>query len=179
MTASVDIKLHGDAIQALRAERVTPAVVRILRKAGATALRDMRSETSKRVRARKRIKVRAVKRALRLRKAKGSKFEDMEWSLDVADIPMRVADYPHRQTKRGVSAAINRGSRSLIRSAFIATMPSGHKGVFIRRGRKRLPIVEVMASRVIDAISHEGEILAISLRGRESFLRAVDRLTPS
>jgi len=42
-----------------------------------------------------------------------------------------------RQTREGVKV---RGH--IFRGAFISTMPSGHRGVFMRRGRDRLPIDE-------------------------------------
>jgi hypothetical protein len=44
--------------------------------------------------------------------------------------------------KGGVSYSLA-GGKSYISNAFIATMPSGHQGVFTRRGKKRLPIVEL------------------------------------
>ncbi|HIJ70656.1 MAG TPA: hypothetical protein HPP87_04745 [Planctomycetes bacterium] len=48
-----------------------------------------------------------------------------------------------RQTKRGVTYGIM-GRRELVRSAFKQTMPhSYHKGIFIRRGKSRLPIDQV------------------------------------
>ena len=155
------------------------ALVKALRKSGSTALRDMRSETSKRVRRRKRIKAKAVKRAISLKRAKGSDIEGMSWAVTIHDRPMRLIDYPHRQTRKGVSVGINKGGgRTLVRSAFIASMSSGHRGVFVRRGASRLPIYEPAASRVIDAIRHAGEVEGVHRRGRESFQRAFARLLP-
>jgi hypothetical protein len=174
ISVTIDLK----EIQALSAQKLSPAIVRALRKAGSTALRDMRAELSKRVRERKRIKAGTIRRALRVRRARGSRIEDMEWAIDVAGDAVRVTEYPHRQTKRGVSVEINRGQRSLIRGGFVATMPSGHKGVFVRPGRQRLPIDEQFASRVVDAISHEGEIAGIHRRGQETFQRVFRGVLP-
>jgi hypothetical protein len=154
-------------------------VVRALRKAGSTALRDMLSELSKRVRTRKRIRVGAIRQALKLRRAGGTRIEDLEWAIDVTGKALRVADYPgFRQTKRGVTVQINRGKRSLIEGAFVAKMRSGHRGVFVRRGRRRLPIDEKFASRVIDAVSHRGETDAILDRGRTSLVSTFVRVLP-
>lgn len=50
---------------------------------------------------------------------------------------------PSRGRGRGVSYRIGTGGRQTIASAFLATMPSGHRGVFKRRGTKRLPIAEL------------------------------------
>jgi len=48
-----------------------------------------------------------------------------------------------RQTAEGVAFWPAAGRRELLRHAFIAVMPKGgRKGVFLRRGRSRLPIVE-------------------------------------
>lgn len=176
------------------------ALTKAARKAGSTALRDMRAELTKRVRQRKRIKVRALKGALRLRRARGSRIEDFQWAVDISNQHARVADYPHRQTKAGISVEINRGKRSLISGAFKATMSSGHNGVFERVERStlaasvvsfgeipgggggprvgRLPIRERLASRVLDAVRHPGEIPAIQRRGEESFSAAIGRLFP-
>lgn len=153
-------------------------VVRALRKAGGTALRDMRSETHKRVRARKRIRVAAIRQALKLNRASGTRIEDLEWSVVVTGKPIRLVDYPHRQNKKGVSVAVNKGKRSVVKGAFIATMKSGHKGVFVRRGNRRLPIDERFGSRVIDAVSHKGETDAILRRGRLSFDATFLRVLP-
>lgn len=48
-----------------------------------------------------------------------------------------------RQTAEGVAFWPAAGRREVLRHAFIAVMPKGQrKGVFLRRGRARLPIVE-------------------------------------
>lgn len=50
--------------------------------------------------------------------------------------------YPSRGRGRGVSYRLP-GSKGRIADAFIAQMASGHRGVFRRVGRARLPIVEL------------------------------------
>ena len=48
-----------------------------------------------------------------------------------------------KQLRKGVKITVKRGGRSLLPHAFIATMKSGHKGVFTREPKaKRLPIGE-------------------------------------
>lgn len=49
---------------------------------------------------------------------------------------------PSRGRGRGVTAGV-RGGRTLYPRAFIATMSSGHRGVFLRKGTARLPIAEL------------------------------------
>jgi hypothetical protein len=56
-----------------------------------------------------------------------------------------LIDYRGRQTARGARAAKPYGKAQVFANAFIATMPSGHRGIFRRRtGAGRLPIREMM-----------------------------------
>lgn len=162
--------LHG----ALR-ERV---LLRALRKAGSTALRDMRSEASKRVRQRKRIKSKVVRQSLVQRRPRGRDIDGREWAVDVRGEPVPLAAYPHRQTRKGVSVSVNRGKRTLVAGAFVATMRNGHRGVFVRRGARRLPIRELLGSRPVDALLHQGESDGVLERGRASFARTFGRVLP-
>ena len=54
-------------------------------------------------------------------------------SLTVTARPVPLINYQARQGKRGVTIRVSRkGSRVRLRHGFIATMPSGHRGVFER-----------------------------------------------
>ncbi len=178
MTIGIDVKWDRSQIAALEVGPMKAALRRALRKAGATALRDMRSEASKRIRSRKRIKSRYITRALTLRRAKGSEIADMEWALDVSGEPVPLVAYPHRQTKKGVSVEVNRGKRTLVAGSFVASMKSGHVGVFKRRGAARLPIKELRGSRPVDALLHKGEADAVAARGGKSFNETFARVLP-
>lgn len=150
-----------------------------LRKAGTTAVRDMKSKASKRVREVKELKVRAVKRAIKVERPRGAKtLADMRWALHFRDIKVPLIDYKARPTKRGITVAVNKGKRTLVRSAFIARMPTGHRGVFQRKGRARLPIRELYGSRVVDVMLKTGEAKKILRHGRRTFVRTFDRLLP-
>lgn len=56
--------------------------------------------------------------------------------------PLPLIGFAARQTTRGVTAAAW-GKRKLYRGAFIARMPTGHRGVYARTSKKRLPIREL------------------------------------
>ena len=155
--------------------KITPAVRRALRRAGTTALRDMKAEASKRIRQRKRLKVSAVSKALVPAKPLG-KAEEGQWTLRVRGNPVPLIAYPNRQTKKGTSVEVNRGKRSLVAHAFVATMATGHKGIFLRRGEQRLPIVERFGSRPVDALLHKGEAQAVAERGARSLSETFTRL---
>jgi hypothetical protein len=178
MSVRIEAKWDRSQIAALETGPLKAALRRALRKAGATALRDMGSEASKRIRARKRIKARYITRAFTLRRASGSDIAGMEWAVDVSGAPVPLIAYPARQTRKGVSVEVNRGKRTLVKGAFVATMASGHKGVFRRVGKARLPIHELLGSRPVDALLHAGESDAIAARGGVSFGTTFVRVLP-
>ena len=62
MAIAVKATIDRRALKALKAKGLGRAITRAMRKASTTSLRDMRSEASKRVRARKRIKANRHKR---------------------------------------------------------------------------------------------------------------------
>ena len=90
-----------------------------------------------------------------------------------------------RQTLRGVTY-IGRRGRGEIRGAFIATMASGHRGVFKRRGVARLPIDElkgpslpfVMTKRWSRAMTmRANELLQANAQHEVTFLLRGQRIT--
>ncbi len=178
MSVGINVKWDRSGVAALETGPLKGALKRALRKAGATALRDMRSEASKRIRARKRIKTRYITRALTLRRPKGGDIAAMAWAVDVSGEAVPLVAYPHRQTKKGVSVEVNRGKRTLIKGSFVATLKSGHAGVFKRRGKARLPIAELRGSRPVDALLHEGEAQGVADRGGKSFGDTFARVLP-
>lgn len=178
MSATVTVKWDKSGIAALEPGPLKRAVVRALRKAGSTALRDMRSEATKRIRQRKRIKPKYISRALTLQRAKGSDIAGMSWAVNVSGEAVPLVAYPARQTARGVSVEVNRGKRTLIKGAFLATMKSGHEGVFRRTSKARLPIKELRGSRPVDALLHEGEAQGVAERGGKSFASTFHRVLP-
>jgi hypothetical protein len=142
----------------------------------------MRSEASKRIKARKRIASKYITRALTMARPKGGDIASLEWALKVSGQPVPLIAYPHSQvngrtgkrgmgprSQGGVSVEVNTGKRTLVRGAFIATMKSGHVGIFRRRGAARLPIQELLGSRPVDALLHQGEAQGVADRGGHSF----------
>lgn len=178
MSTTITAKWDRSQIAALENGPMRGALKRALRKAGATALRDMRSEASKRIRTRKRIRVSYIRRAMTMRRPKGSDIAGMEWALQFSGEPVPLSAYPHRQTKKGVTVEVNKGKRTLLKGSFKATMKSGHKGVFARKGKARLPIGERFGSRPVDAMLHAGEAEAVAERGGASFAATFARVLP-
>jgi hypothetical protein len=145
---------------------VERALTRALGLAGNQALRWMQKDSISAVRARKLLREQVVKDGLPLvfpgRKAT---IRAMAWVMKVSGEPMAISRYPHIQTKRGVSFRINtQGGTKRIKSAFTARMRSGHEGVFLRKGKGRLPIQELWTSRISDVMKDQGTIPAIEAK---------------
>lgn len=119
-----------------------------IRKIQASALnRSVRSgiaETTKLIRRNYNIKSSVFKNQIHVQKAHGNKLFSR---ITVREKKIPLSEFGARQTKRGVSAAVKKGKRTVYRNraknigSFLAVMKSGRKGVFLRKGRERLPIV--------------------------------------
>lgn len=131
------------------------AVFKAAIKAGNTTLRRVQAESSRRVRAERKLKARFVKS--RLKTHFPSAADAKRWRLGFSGAAVPLIEYRATQRKRGVSVNVS-GRRQMIRGAFIATMESGHRGVFQRRGRERLPIEELYGTRVSDVATNTGFI---------------------
>jgi hypothetical protein len=187
MSVRVEVKWDKSQIAALQTGPLKAALRRALSKAGATALRDMRSEAVKRIRARKAIKPKYIARALTMQR-QGGDIASLSWALNVSGQPVPLIAYPHRtksgrgrkgsRTPGGVIVEVNTGKQTLVRGAFVATMKSGHEGIFHRAGRARLPIHELLGSRPVDALLHKGEADGVAARGGASFAATFERVLP-
>ena len=163
----------------LRSRGLERALTRALSKAGGDAIRAVRVTSSRTVRSRKRMKASRVNKALELQFPRGSKhIDDLVWRMKISPDLVPTSQYPYRQTRLGVSVAINKGKRTLIKGAFVATMKSGHVGIFMREGKARLPIKEAFSSRVNDVMQDKATIPAVSARGQAVFQSSFARLLP-
>lgn len=120
----------------LHQNTITKAV-RATQSAGSSALRAMRAEASRRIRERKGIKAGYIDTALTM-VYPSSTTDLFTWRLVAKAKPLPLIAFGARQTKSGVSVEVTKGKRSIVRHSFIATMQSGHKGVFMRRGNKQI-----------------------------------------
>lgn len=193
MSVSISVRWDKSGIAGITPGPMKRAIVAALRKAGKVALKEMRAEAKKRVQALKRLKPKYINRALSMSPARGSSIADMTWALNVSGQPVPLIAYPHRvfgprklgkrrqgpRDRGGVMVEVNPGKWTLVRGAFVATMKSGHEGIFRRRGPQRLPIDELLGSRPVDALLHPGEALAIAMRGNRVFGELFTQLLPT
>lgn len=106
-------------------EEAPKAVQRALNKTAITA----RAQAARSIRdAGYGLKVGTIKGAFSIRRATQADFKAI---LTATGKPIPLINYSARQTARGVTVSVKNG-RKLIAHAFIATMSSGHEGVFIR-----------------------------------------------
>lgn len=162
---SVNVRSNADSVVAdlLFAAREMPeATMRALNKIGSQAV----VATSREVRAAGyNLKIGEIKRGIKLIRATKS---SLKASVVATGRPVPLIQYSARQTAKGVSVSVLRG-RKVIAGAFIATMPSGHKGVFVREDNARakkvgqggkakwhaLPIRELFGPSIPDGMANK------------------------
>jgi hypothetical protein len=105
-------------------------------------------------------------------------IDDLKATIRSSGRRLPIMEFAARQVARGVSFAIKKGERKILTHAFLATMPGGHVGVFMRRGKDRLPIDEKFTISVAEmfgarAIFNELQAFAVERLGIE-FPRQLD-----
>lgn len=125
------------------------------------------------------LKQKDVRDALRMQQASLSRPEAI-LAAKLKRIPLidfqATGPEPSRGKGRGVSYKLS-GGRSRIQNAFIATMPSGHRGVFVRKAKARLGIREafgpslghVFAKHTAAGIARGREVLVANLKHEIEF----------
>lgn len=112
----------------VRRNGVKPAVARALNKTGTTG----RAQASRSIQAAGyNMKAGDIKAAITL--PRRASQDDLNIELRARGKAIPLIQFGARATKRGVSVNVKRG-RTTLSHAFIATMPSGHRGVFERVG---------------------------------------------
>lgn len=108
-------------------------------KAGARALNEVakqaRTHANKRLREVYNIRHGALNREIKIIPANQG---NLVARLTLQDKPIGLIKFSTRQVSSGVNVSIKVGSNKIIRSAFVQTMESGHKGVFVRTGVKKI-----------------------------------------
>ncbi|WNC90946.1 phage tail protein [Paraburkholderia sp. FT54] len=95
--------------------------------------------------------------------------------------PVALINYGARQGKNGVSVQVKAG-RTVLRHAFIATMPNGHRGVFERTGKQHkkvkrngktirsgLPIKELFGPSIPQSLANDAVEKALMTKIRQKF----------
>lgn len=144
---------------------VRSAAARALNKSATTG----RAQASREIKAQGYgMKVSDIKAAISI--AHRAKGNDLNAEIRATGKPIPLIQYSARQTHHGVSVNVKNG-RTVLAHAFIAIMPSGHRGVFNRvgtahkrvRGRSSgLPIKELFGPSVKAAFKNPAVVSAIT-----------------
>ena len=105
-----------------------------------------KTDISKRIRTVLAAKAAAVKKKISRKKATYRRWRS---DLYISKKRLPLITFSARQNKAGVSYKIEKaGGRTTAPHTFIQTMPSGHEGVFVRKGKSRYPIAEKMGPSI-------------------------------
>jgi hypothetical protein len=167
----IDVRSDLNAIivglEGYRKDLIDGAVVRALNRTATTvraeAARDIHDEYSG-------MKISDIKARISVQQATRITQRVL---ISVSGRPIPIIQFDARQTKLGVTVKV-KGTRKLLRGAFIATMPSGHQGVFYRRGfagsrAPRLPIDQVFSISLPVAFSNKKVMDAVVKAAKERF----------
>lgn len=158
---------------------------RVLKRAIVGGTRAMEREAVARAYTELNLKKRDVRKAIKRSQARSARTSG---TVSVRARPVPLIAFGARQTRRGVSLKIERGGKRFrLRHSFIATMPSGHRGVFERDIRKTprrgppphrsgLPIRELFGKQVIQTMREERVQRRILHIGERTFVSELQRL---
>lgn len=136
------------------AEQYPQAVARTLNRTATTA----RAEAARLINGVYNIRIGAAKDQMRIERATR---RDLRARVRVSGRPIPLIDFSARQTGKGVSVKV-KNARKVVSHAFIATMPrTGHTGVFVRKGKGRLPIRQLFSLSLPAAFTQKEIIEAV------------------
>jgi hypothetical protein len=180
ISVKADISAALAKLERIKQDVCDKAVVRAINKTAS----QVKVQASREIRdAGYRIKVAKIKSAISLRRANRT---EIAATLKANGRPIGLINYGARQTKAGVSVQVKSG-RKIIKGAFIATMPNGHQGVFVRKGPKHqktqkngktvwsgLPIDELYGPSIPCAFMNALVQAALKQAVRDKFPRLLD-----
>ena len=168
--ASLQVKLDIDpvlrSLDRLGIQLAEKAITRSLNK----TINSVKTDASRKIREELTLLDKDVKRDLAVRRARRG---ELAAAVVVTVRRTGLIKFRARQTARGVTVQVKRkGGRKLLAHAFIAKMPSGHRGVFEReKGVKRLPINELLSGSVGQFLDNERVLSQIGEAAQEKFTK--------
>jgi hypothetical protein len=180
MSLAFEFVWDSRQLEVWRGSKVEGALVKALRLAGNQALRSMQKDSATQVTNRKLMKTAEVLKGLPLVfPSRKEAIRALVWRENVSGKAVPLASFPHIQTAKGVSVRVNvSGKTTRIRSAFVTSV-RGHSGIFMRRGKRRLPIHELFTTRISEVMQDEGVIPAVQSAAyaklQSAFAKGLDR----
>lgn len=116
------------------------------------------------------MKISAAKGQMEIRRATKN---DLRAAVQVSGRPIPLIEFDARQVRAGVSVKV-KGTRKVVSHAFIATMKTGHKGVYVRIGppgdlAPRLPIKQLYSLSLPVAFTQKQIVDALLTVATERF----------
>ncbi len=158
-----------------RAKLVLSNVPKGIERAMASAInraaQSGRTEAVKKVRERYIVKASTVREPLKIERASSS---SPIATLRAAGSVIPLSKFKIRPSKptpgklTPVSATVIKGKGGTISKAFVARMPAGHVGVYRRKGRPRLPIMELYGPSAPQMIGNEEVMRALEEKAQQT-----------
>lgn len=167
-----DIKAALKEFRSLGEKAIQRASARALNRVGTS----VRAEASRRVRETLNLKAADAKEPIGIARTKGSiaaKKQRVEITISQKGVPLFKYGARDKQVKTvrgprfGVTVKVlKQGKRKLVRGGFIAGMRSGHTGIFVRKGKDRLPIKGLFSMSARDVFKNKDIVRAVLGYGR-------------
>lgn len=160
---TIEFRWDSRDLEIWRGNKTEKALARALRLAGNAAIRTVQKESSGHILSKKYLRESEVKDGLPLIfPGTRTEIRALQWTELVSGKPIQLIKFPHVATSNGILIRISKGTGTKrIASGFLATMKSGRKGIFMRRGKARLPIDELYTTRLSDSMSNPATIVSI------------------
>jgi hypothetical protein len=150
VTVTVTVRNTGPAAFARLKANARPAIVRAINRAAVSARTAMVPKMAQDL-GLKSSDIREGKQGIRFTQATPDKHQ-ARLSASLKRIPLAKFNargpMPSRGKGRGVTYKIGSGGRQRVPRGFLATMRSGHLGVYLRTGKARLPIRELFGPSI-------------------------------
>lgn len=92
-------------------------------------------------------------------KLKKANYSTQTATIKITGKRIPLIRFGAKQTKKGVTYKIKKsGGRKKITGAFVEAMSSGHRGAFRRKGKSRLPIVELFGPSIPAAMENVADM---------------------
>lgn len=165
MEIKLDIKGLDEMREALSPAKLQRAIIRALDKTA----KQGKTAAQKAIRDEYNIKLRDLSSKIKTDFHPSS----LKAVITATDRSIPLIQFSPRQTKKGISLRIKKGSSKTIKRTFIASMKSGHRGVFTRIGKKRLPIKQLYTIGAAEMFGSKKVIEAIKERILEQWQKNI------
>ncbi len=129
--------------------------IQVVRNSVNRAVAQTRTQARRQVQEEVALKARDVNAAIVGRRAVRGQLAG---AVEILNKPIPLHRYGAKQTRKGVTVRVKKsGGRKLVGGHFVATMRSGHVGVFRRKGDNRLPIRERFGPSVLQVLNDQGQ----------------------